>query len=558
MASKLDALFAYLDALGQRPPLGELEALLKRLELARADVAGWVRFSDATYQRNLIRAGECYHLWAMCWRNGQRSPIHDHNGSACAFVVLEGTASVTNFRRAPNGHVLATGSKDYSTGQIVVTSDDDMHQVSNLQAGNADLITLHVYSPPLLRMGTYSITDATRGEEVWAEERRFITSSPENSETPLESVHGWVTPNRLFFVRDHFREPAVEHRSWKLHIAGCVNSPFELNWDELQAMPQRSVFATVECAGNGRSFLSERQPGVQWGAGAIGHAEWTGVPVRDVLERAGIQPGSVEVLFQGADRGSEADHPEVMAFARSLPMSKALDRDTLLVTRMNGELLTHNHGAPVRLFVPGWYGVASVKWLERIEVVNQPFHGYYQSVKYTVKRRSASGGLETVVVGPMEVKAEIVRPAEGASLRLGTNRVFGVAWAGEDAVSAVEVSTDGGRSWLRAELLAAPARYCWTLWEYLWEVANEGDYTLLVRAISSSGRVQPIEHDPLNGGYLIHHSRPRNVHVAAGWRLAAATHADEATLLYDMNAYAEDNMRLPLDVELELIGGAGI
>jgi DMSO/TMAO reductase YedYZ molybdopterin-dependent catalytic subunit len=558
MASKLDALFAYLDELGCRPPLEELAALLKRLDLGRADVAGWVHFADSTYQRNLVRAGDCYHVWVMCWRNGQRSPIHDHNGSACAVVVLDGTATVTDFARAPNGHVKAIGSKDCTPGHVVVSADDDMHQVSNLQAGNADLITLHVYTPPLIRMGTFSITDAVRGEDIWAEERRFITSAPENSETPLESVHGWVTPNRLFFVRDHFREPTVELRNWKLHVGGCVGSSVELSWEDLQAMPQRSVFATVECAGNGRSFLAERHPGVQWGAGAIGHAEWTGVPVRDVLERAGIQPDSVEVLFQGADRGSEADHPETMAFARSLPMSKALDRDTLLVLRMNGELLTPNHGAPVRLFVPGWYGVASVKWLERIEVLNVPFHGYYQSVKYTVQRRSASGGLETVVVGPMEVKAEIVRPAEGAALRVGTNRVFGVAWAGEDAVAAVEVSTDGGQSWLRADLLSAPAKYCWTLWEYLWEVAAEGDYSLLVRAISSVGRVQPVEHDPLNGGYLIHHSRSRNVRVEAGWRRAAARHADEATLMYDMNAYAEENMRVPLDVELELIGGAGI
>jgi hypothetical protein len=221
-------------------------------------------------------------------------------------------------------------------------------------------------------------------------------------------------------------------------------------------------------------------------------------------------------------------------------------------------LLTPNHGAPVRLFVPGWYGVASVKWLERIEVLAKPFHGYYQSVKYTVKRRSASGGLETVVVGPMEVKAELVRPVDEAVLHLGTNRLFGIAWAGEEAVASVEVSTDGGRHWQRADLLTAPAKYCWTLWEYLWEVAVEGDYTLLARATSSSGRVQPVEHDPLNGGYLIHHVRPRTVRVAAGRRRAAAAHADEATLLYDMNAYAEENTRLPLDVELELIGGAGI
>jgi DMSO/TMAO reductase YedYZ molybdopterin-dependent catalytic subunit len=322
-------------------------------------------------------------------------------------------------------------------------------------------------------------------------------------------------------------------------------------------MPQRSVFATVECAGNGRSFLSERQPGVQWGAGAIGHAEWTGVPLAAVLERAGLRPGTLEVLFEGEDVGSESDHPEPMNFARSLPLAKALDRDTLLATRMNGELLSVDHGAPVRLFVPGWYGVASVKWLRSVEAAAQPFRGYFQSVKYTIKRRSSGGYPETVVVGPMQVKSEIVRPADGERLGIGTNRVFGIAWAGEEAVDRVEVSADGGQTWSAANLLSGPAKYCWTLWEYLWEVATPGEYPLLTRAISQSGRVQPVEHDPLNGGYLIHHSRPRIVEVVGG-RVAAAAPADLPTVLYDMAAFAEESARLPLDVELEFSGGGGI
>jgi DMSO/TMAO reductase YedYZ molybdopterin-dependent catalytic subunit len=557
MTSKLDALIGYLDELTGRADLGELARRLRRLDLSRADVAAWVRFSPRGYQRNLVRAGEWFHLWVMCWRNGQRSPIHDHAGSACAVRVLEGTATVTNFVRAPNGHVKATGSEDLPPGGVVTTADDDLHQISNLQAGDADLITLHVYTPPLLRMGTYSILDNTRGEDVWAEARKVVTDFPENSETPLDSLHGWVTPNRLFFVRNHFPVPAAEPAGWKLAVEGLVERPLRLGWDELQKMPQRSVFATVECAGNGRSFLSERQPGVQWGAGAIGHAEWTGVPLADVLRKAGLRAGALEVLFEGSDRGSEPDHPEPMQFARSLPLAKALDRDTLLVTRMNGELLTPDHGAPMRLFVPGWYGVASVKWLRRVEVLDRPYRGYFQGVKYTVQRRGPDGALETVIVGPMAVKAELVRPEEGAALGVGTNRLFGVAWAGEEAVGDVEVSTDGGETWAAADLLTPPARYCWSLWEYLWEVAEPGEHTLLARATSASGRVQPAGHDPLNGGYLIHHSRPRRVRVAAGQR-AAATHADLAALLYDMNAYAEENRRLPLDAEMEFSGGGGI
>jgi hypothetical protein len=208
------------------------------------------------------------------------------------------------------------------------------------------------------------------------------------------------------------------------------------------------------------------------------------------------------------------------------------------------------------LFVPGWYGVASVKWLRRIEVTDRPYRGYYQTVKYTVQRRGPSG-LETEVVGSMAVKSEVFRPQPGAVLGPGTNRLFGVAWAGEESVARVEVSTDGGRSWNPADLIGLRAPYSWTLWEYLWEVAEPGIYTLLSRAMSASGKVQPLQHDPLNGGYLIHHSRPVVVRVEAAV-VRTEQPGDAATLLYDMNAYAEYQARLPLDVDLAFTGGEGI
>ncbi len=389
-----------------------------------------------------------------------------------------------------------------------------------------------------------------------AEQRKIVTAQPENSETPLESVRGWVTPNRLFFVRNHFPVPDVTAAAWRLRVEGCVRQPFELTWEELGGLPERSVFSTVECAGNGRSFLAQRQPGVPWGAGAVGHAEWTGVPVGILLQRAGLQASAVEVLFEGYDVGTEPDHPEPMAFARSLPLGKALDPDTILATRMNGELLDADHGYPVRLLVPGWYGVASVKWLKRLVVLDQPFQGYFQSVKYTVERPGPHGP-ETVVVGPMEVKSELLRPREGEVLGLGSNRIFGVAWAGPEAVGRVELSWDDGRSWRRADLIGQQAPYSWTMWEYLWEVAAPGDYTLLARATAESGRVQPLEHAAGNGGYLIHHARPRPVHVAATRRVHDQR-SDVDLLFYDMNAFAEQNSRLPLDVEMEFSGGGGI
>src|SRR5881227_3688002 len=142
-----------------------------------------------------------------------------------------------------------------------------------------------------------------RPERTMPEQRKVVTAVPENSETPLEGVRSWVTPNRLFFVRNHFPVPELDLAGWRLRVEGCVARPRSWTWDELTALPERTVFATVECAGNGRSFLTPHVHGVQWGAGAIGHAEWTGVPLRFVLERAGVRPGAVEVLFVGADSG---------------------------------------------------------------------------------------------------------------------------------------------------------------------------------------------------------------------------------------------------------------
>jgi len=349
--------------------------------------------------------------------------------------------------------------------------------------------------------------------------------------------------------------PALDLAAWHLTVEGRVKKRREWTWEELMDLPERTVFATVECAGNGRSFLAERQAGVQWGAGAVGHAEWTGVPLKLVLERSDMEPDAVEVLFEGADVGTEPDHPAPMPFERSLPLTKALHPDTLPASRMNGEVLDPIHGYPLRLFVPGWYGVASVKWLRRIEVVNKPFRGYFQSVKYTVQRQTERG-VDTEIVGPMMPKSEIIRPRAGDVLGLGGNRFFGVSWAGEDSVSRVEVSKDGGSSWSDATLIGPQAAYSWTLWEYLWEAKSPGDLTVLVRATSSRGRVQPTNHDALNGGYLIHHSRPLHLRVADVHR--TADYADAQTIMYDMNAYAEEKMRLPLDVEMEFSGGEGI
>jgi DMSO/TMAO reductase YedYZ molybdopterin-dependent catalytic subunit len=388
------------------------------------------------------------------------------------------------------------------------------------------------------------------------DQRRILSTSPENIESPLSETHGWVTPNRLFFVRSHFATPELDLARWRLAVTGCVERELSLTWDQLNALPQRSLFATLECAGNGRSFLQQRVEGIQWQAGAVGHAEWTGVPLRYLLAQARVRRDATEIVFEGADRGSEKDHPAEMSFARSLPLEKAQHPDTLLVTRMNGEVLEPSHGFPARLLVPGWFGVASVKWLTRIEAVAEPFHGYYQSVKYTVRRRTGRG-VETEVVGAIAVKSEILRPAGGAVLGVGPNRIFGLAWAGEDAVAAVEISLDDGRTWRQTELNGPRAPYAWTLWEHLWDVRVAGEYTLLARAVSDRGEVQPMRHDPLRGGYLVSFARPTRVTVDAA-RFSSDFHGDVRALEREMQAVAEERARLPLDVEMEFVGGAGI
>ncbi|MSU23644.1 MAG: sulfite oxidase [Opitutus sp.] len=386
-------------------------------------------------------------------------------------------------------------------------------------------------------------------------QRKIVTASPENSETPLESVASWVTPNRLFFVRNHFDVPAApDPAAWEVVLEGLVARPRRWTFAELAALPQHSVFATVECAGNGRSFLREKAGGVQWGAGALGHAEWTGVRLRDLLEPAGLKAGALEIIFEGADRGPEDG--EMMNFSRSLPLAKALDPDTLIALRMNGEWLEPNHGAPLRLFVPGWYGVASVKWLRRMRVIDHAYQGFFQTVKYSINRPTATGS-RNLPLGPGVVKSEILHPHAGATLSPGTNRIAGVAWAGEERVTRVDVSTDGGKSWQAAHLHGLQQPYSWCQWESLWTVTAPGDYTLMARAHTESGQSQPFDYDANNLSYIINLVLPRPVRIAAG-EPARAGFADPGTWSVYMEAFAEENTRRPLDVELALTAGDGI
>ncbi len=244
---------------------------------------------------------------------------------------------------------------------------------------------------------------------------------PQNLEFPFPTLDSFLTPNPRFYVRNHFAAPKLEARDWRLKVEGAVEHPLELTYDELLKMAPRTQTALLECAGNGRVFLTPKASGVAWELGAASNAEWAGVPLASVLDKAGVRGAAVEVILEGADAGEIKDEPKSpgkISFARSLPLEKARKPEVLLAHKMNGEDLPAAHGFPVRALVPGWYGMASVKWLTRIVVTDRPFQGYFQSLSYTSFER-VNGLPSMVPVTELEVKAEVARPMRGEVVQAG-------------------------------------------------------------------------------------------------------------------------------------------
>jgi DMSO/TMAO reductase YedYZ molybdopterin-dependent catalytic subunit len=339
---------------------------------------------------------------------------------------------------------------------------------------------------------------------------------PLNLEMPFSSLNGFITPNESFYVRCHFPIPEVSAQEWRLKVEGEVEAPFELSYDELLGMKSRTVAATLECAGNNRIFLEPQVKGVQWGLGAVGNASWTGVPLAALLERGKIKSGAVEVILEGADEGEVDKSPRLpgkISFCRSLPLSKAR-ADVLLAYQMNDEKLSATHGFPLRAIVPGWYAMASVKWLRRIIVTDKPFNGFYQSLDYSYWDRS--GPLPTLApLAEQQTKAEIARPENGETIAADSSyRVHGAAWSGTGEITRVEVCVDSGITWRDANLLGEPVKNAWRLWEYEWQTpANAGRYTIVARASDSRGTVQPAERSGDRGTYMINHLLPVTVEI---------------------------------------------
>jgi len=355
-----------------------------------------------------------------------------------------------------------------------------------------------------------------------SEPRRLIdgkivrSEEPLNLEMPFKQLDGFITPTEAFYVRTHFPIPGIDKNKWRLRVEGEVEKSFEISYDELRKLESIRIPATLECAGNNRNFLEPKVKGVQWGLGAVGNAEWTGVPLSILLDRAGVKASAREVIFEGADEGplEEPKRPSGhVRFARSIPLAKAR-ADVLLAYKMNDVDLTPEHGFPVRAIVPGWYAMASIKWLQRIIVTDTAFAGYYQTLDYSYWARGGDLA-ELVPLSEMQIKAEIARPVEGEIVPANSNvRVYGAAWTSDAEITKVEISIDGGGNWNEANLIGKPIRNAWRLWEFDWRTpAAAGKQTLLARAIDSRGRTQPVERDPDRGTYMINHLLPITVEI---------------------------------------------
>jgi DMSO/TMAO reductase YedYZ molybdopterin-dependent catalytic subunit len=312
-----------------------------------------------------------------------------------------------------------------------------------------------------------------------------------NRGMPLEAMRYDLTPTGLHYLLIHFDIPAVDAALWRLRVGGAVGQARTLSLEEIRALPRQTIPVTLECAGNGRARLNPRPVSQPWLVEAIGTAEWTGASLGPLLEEVGLAQDAAEVVFTGADRGLQGEQEQF--YARSLSVADAMRPEVLLAYEMNGDPLPPQHGFPLRLIVPGWYGMTSVKWLTSVEVVSRPFEGFQQAMAYRYQRDADDPG---VPVTRMRVRALMVPPgipdffSRRRFVDHGRVRLTGRAWSGAGPVERVEVGVDG--QWMAAELAPPVGPFAWRGWSLDWD-ARPGEYELSVRAVDAVGGIQPLE-----------------------------------------------------------------
>lgn len=338
---------------------------------------------------------------------------------------------------------------------------------------------------------------------------RVIKTAPYNAETAPGALRDAVTPTASHYVRSNFDLPELERGSYRLAVDGAVHQAQQLDLAALSRLPAVQSRVTMECAGNDRLGMRPMPAGEPWASGAVGTATWGGVRLADVLTLAAPRGEAAEVIVTGADRGvrDDARTPEPLPFARGLPLEVAMHPDTILALTMNGEPLSVAHGAPVRLIVPGWYGMANVKWVVGLSLSSERFVGYFQQERYVYDEPD---GVRPVT--RMRVKSLITAPAEGSVVRAGEVTVHGWAWSGEDRIARVELAVGGGDEWQEATLGTPDGPYAWTPWQLTCSV-SPGRLVLRSRATDATGATQPDVISWNRLGYGNNAVRPLVVHV---------------------------------------------
>lgn len=323
-----------------------------------------------------------------------------------------------------------------------------------------------------------------------------------NAAMPLEALRWPITPVGLHYLLIHYDIPAVDAAAWRLDVGGAVAKAITLTLDELEARERVAVPVTMECAGNGRARFEPRPISQPWLGEAIGTAVWTGTPLAPLLREAGPAESAVEVVFTGLDEGVEGGEPQ--AYERSLPLSEALEADAVLAYAIGDEPLPPQHGFPLRLVVPGWYGMTNVKWLRRITVVEEPFQGYQNTSGYRMRSHKDEEGTPVTRMMPRALMRPPGVPDFMTRKRFVTAapcELEGRAWSGWGEITRVEVSTDGGATWADAVLGDAPGPHAWRAWSCAWAPPGPGDYELACRATDAAGNTQPLEPLWNVGGY---------------------------------------------------------
>lgn len=330
----------------------------------------------------------------------------------------------------------------------------------------------------------------------------FLTDRPANLETPLKYFLYDYTPNSVFFVRWHLAElpEAIVIDTFRLRVNGNVNKEIAFSLEELKTQFEPvSVSALCCCAGNARSFCDPKVPGAQWKNGAMGNAKWTGVKLKDILEKAGVKKNSVCVSFAGMDSPSLPQTPD---FVKSLDIDRAMDGEIIVAYEMNGEPLPLLNGFPLKLVVPGWYATYWIGMLNEIRVYDEPYKGFWMEKAYLVPKEVVNGNespdslaKDLVPISKIDVRSIFVTPEPDSILISGNKyEMQGVAFDGGDGIAKVEISADGGKTWSETKLDAELGKYSWRRWRYSWTAGAKGEYTFMVKATNVKGETQPAQH----------------------------------------------------------------